>query len=95
MGSFLTRGIPMNVFEKLCMIVTIPVGALLMGLGVLGLFAGCNAHFTLPPILGFAPFLLGFAMCVCLVRYWKLGNERAKEQTRRTTAREESVGIDE
>jgi hydrogenase/urease accessory protein HupE len=72
----------MNIFEKICMVVTIPVGAIFMVLGVIGLFTGCNAHFTLPPILGAIPFFLGFAMCVCLVRYWKLGNERAKGKLR-------------
>ena len=70
----------MNVFEKLCMILTIPVGAIFMALGIFGLFMGCNAHFTLPPLLGVLPFFLGFPMCVCLVRYWKLGNERAKHK---------------
>ena len=68
----------MNVFEKLCMVLTIPVGAVFMALGAIGLFTGSNAHFTLPPILGVAPFFLGFAMCVCLVKYWRLCNEHAK-----------------
>ena len=67
----------MNMFEKICMVLTIPVGAIFMVLGIIGLFAGCNAHFTLPPILGVLPFFLGFAMFVCLVKYWKLANERA------------------
>jgi hydrogenase/urease accessory protein HupE len=68
----------MNIFEKICMVVTIPVGAIFMVLGVIGLFVGCNAHFTLPPILGVLPFFLGFAMFVCLVRYWKLCNKLSK-----------------
>ena len=50
----------MNVFEKLCMVLTIPVGAIFMVLGVIGLFTGSNAHFTLPPIFGGGSFLPRF-----------------------------------
>jgi hypothetical protein len=68
----------MNIFEKICMVLTIPVGGVFMVGGGIGLFTGCDVQITFPPILGVLLFFLGFAMCVFLVRYWKLGNERAQ-----------------
>lgn len=43
-----------------------------MILGVVGLFIGSNASFELPPVLGFLPFILGWAMCVTMIKFWKL-----------------------
>ncbi len=64
----------MSIFEKICIILAVPLGAILMILGALGLFLGCSFNFTLPPILGGVPFLVGYGICVCLVKYWKLVN---------------------
>ena len=64
----------MTTFDKACAILSIPIGAIFMVLGAIGLFTGSNAHFTLPPILGGLPFFLGWAMCVPLVKYWSMTN---------------------
>jgi len=64
----------MNLFDKICAVPTIAVGAVFMVLGAIGLFTGSNAHFTLPPILGALPFFLGWAMCVVLVKFWSQSN---------------------
>ncbi len=62
----------MSVFDKICAVPTIIAGAIFMALGVFGLIFGCAAKLTLPPILGVLPFFLGWAMCVVLIKYWKL-----------------------
>ena len=61
----------MTNFDKICAILTIPIGAFFIVIGAIGLFTGSNAHFDLPPILGFLPFLLGWSMCVTLIRFWR------------------------
>lgn len=67
----------MNVFDKICACFAIPVGAVFMLLGLVGLVSGSSAHFTLPPVLGGLPFFLGWAMCVVLVKYWRNSGRRA------------------
>ena len=69
---------PMTVFDKICAALSIAIGAIFMLMGVIGLFVGSKAHFVLPPILGGLPFLLGWGMCVPLVKYWRMSN-RAKD----------------
>ena len=69
----------MNAFDKVCAFLTIPIGAVFMVLGVIGLFTGSSAHFTLPPILGVLPFFLGWSMCVTLAKLWS-----AKPRSRET-----------
>ncbi|MCX6375597.1 MAG: hypothetical protein NTU88_06115 [Armatimonadetes bacterium] len=64
--------LPLSGFDKVCAALSIGVGVVFMGLGVIGLFIGASAHFTLPPILGALPFFLGWGMCVPLVKYWKM-----------------------
>ncbi len=64
----------MNKFDKICAVVAIPIGVVFMVLGFIGLFAGSSANFTLPPVLGFLPFLLGWAMCVTLIKFWISSN---------------------
>lgn len=65
---------PMTTFDKVCAVFAIPIGIVFMILGAVGLFAGANAHFTLPPILGGLPFFLGWGMSIPLIRYWKISN---------------------
>ena len=55
-----------------------------MILGAFGVIFGNNAHFTLPPILGGLPFFLGWAMCVGLIKYWRL-SARLKHDNRPST----------
>ena len=63
-----------NKFDKVCAVVAIPLGGVLMVLGALGLFWGCKADFSLPPFIGFLPFLAGWAMCVTVIKYWMASN---------------------
>ncbi len=64
----------MSTFDKLCAVLTIPVGFVFLILGGLGLFVGSSANFTLPPVLGGLPFFLGWAMSVTLIRFWRASN---------------------
>lgn len=68
--------VPMSTFEKLCAALAICMGAILMILGVFGLFMGASAHFTLPPLLGALPFFVGYGICVPLARYWRMSNDQ-------------------
>ena len=72
----------MTVFDKICAVPTIIVGVIFMCLGVVGLFANVNAHFTLPPIIGAIPFFVGWAMCVVLIKYWSLSNRLREAEMR-------------
>jgi hypothetical protein len=63
--------VKMTSFDKFCALLTIPIGAFFVVMGAFGLFTGSNAHFALPPVLGFLPFLLGWSMCVTLIRFWR------------------------
>jgi uncharacterized membrane protein YfcA len=63
----------MSTFDKVCACVAIPIGFVFMFLGVIGVFLGSSAHFTLPPILGGIPFFLGWAMSITLIRFWSSG----------------------
>jgi hypothetical protein len=70
---------PMTTFDKICALFSILAGALFMILGVVGFFAGARANFRLPPILGGLPFLLGWGMCIPLVRYWRMSDQNIAE----------------
>jgi hypothetical protein len=62
----------MKQFDKICAVLAIPLGLSFMVLGVVGLFAGSNFNFSLPPVIGALPFFAGWAMCVTLVRCWNI-----------------------
>lgn len=65
----------MSIFDKLCVCLTIPFGIIFIVLGIMGLFFGSQASFSLPPILGFFPFFVGWAMTVTLIKYWIQNNK--------------------
>lgn len=60
----------MNIFDKICAVAAFALGAVLLVLGVLGLFTGCNANFTLPPILGVIPAFVGWGIVKPVVVAW-------------------------
>ena len=63
-----TAGLIVNTFDKICAVVAFPVGVVFLVLGVIGVFAGCSAHFTLPPVLGVIPGFVGWGVvrAVCI-----------------------------
>jgi hypothetical protein len=68
-------GLPLiTTTEKVCAIITIPLGVLLLIQGAIGVFFGASFHYSLPPVLGFIPAIIGGNMCISIVRYWKLSN---------------------
>ncbi len=73
----------MTTFDKCCAVMTIPIGVVFMILGVMGLFAGSSANFTLPPVLGVLPFFVGWSMCVSLIRYWRSPKQQSDEEAER------------
>jgi hypothetical protein len=65
------RKTKMNIFDKICIGVAFIMGVILLGLGVLGLFEGCNAHFSLPPLWGVIPAFVGWGIVRSVIVAWK------------------------
>jgi hypothetical protein len=65
----------MNTFDKFCAGAAFLVGIVLLILGVFGLIFGCNAHFTLPPILGGIPALVGWGILRSVRVAWRIRPE--------------------
>ena len=61
----------MNAFDKSCAAVAFVLGVVLLVIGGLGLFAGCRAHFTLPPVLGVIPAFVGWGIVRAVYLAWK------------------------
>lgn len=69
----------MTRFDKVCAVLSIGVGGILMAVGAIGLFTGGEINLRLPPVLGGLPFLLGWSMCVLVIRYWRLSKDCGNE----------------
>ena len=69
----------MNFFDKFCAVFAFILGAIFLILGVIGLFVGCNAHFSLPPILGVVPALVGWGIVRPVIIAWNNSNGRIRE----------------
>jgi hypothetical protein len=63
----------MNLFDKFCAALAFVLGILLLVLGCIGLFAGCRANFSLPPVLGVVPGLVGWGILRAVFVAWKYG----------------------
>jgi hypothetical protein len=61
----------MNTFGKICACMAFVLGVVLLILGVMGAFVGCNAHFSLPPILDVVPALVGWGVVKPIIVAWK------------------------
>jgi hypothetical protein len=61
----------MNAFDKICAVFAFAFGVVMVILGVVGLFAGSNAHFSLPPILGVLPALFGWGIVRAVYFGWQ------------------------
>lgn len=66
----------MNIFDKICACLAFALGAVFIVLGILGMFTGCKANFSLPPILGAVPALVGWGIIKSIIVAWK----RPKQQ---------------
>jgi hypothetical protein len=61
----------MTLFDKICAVMSFLLGVLLLLLGVAGLFMGCNAHFTLPPVFGVLPAFVGWGIVRPIIIAWR------------------------
>ena len=61
----------MNIFDKICAVLAFALGIILLVLGAFGLFTGCRANFTLPPILGVVAALVGWGILKPIWVAWK------------------------
>ncbi|MCE5231132.1 hypothetical protein LLG95_16270 [bacterium] len=61
----------MNTFDKVCAALAFVLAILFLILGVPGAFVGCRANFTLPPILGVLPALIGWGIIRSVRVAWK------------------------
>jgi uncharacterized membrane protein HdeD (DUF308 family) len=60
----------MNAFDKLCAADAFLLGIVLLVLGVIGLFAGCRAQFSLPLVLGAVPAFVGWGIVRAVYFAW-------------------------
>lgn len=58
-------------FDKFCAVLATILAVPLLILGIIGLFIGCSANFTLPPILGVIPALVGWGIVRGIVVAWR------------------------
>lgn len=61
----------LSAFEKLCAGMAFVLAIALVVLGFIGTFAGCSAHFTLPPILGVIPAFVGWGIIRSVRIAWR------------------------
>jgi hypothetical protein len=69
-----TRQIRLNAFDKFCAAIGFVFGLLFLLLGALGLFMGCTAYITLPPVLGVIPAFAGWGIIRAVYVAWKMTN---------------------
>jgi hypothetical protein len=62
-------------FNKVCASLAFALGIVLLVLGVIGLFIGCRAQFTLPPLLGALPAFVGWGIVRAVYLVWKLPSQ--------------------
>ncbi len=62
----------MNVFDKICAVFAFALGIVLVVLGILGVFAGVRASFTLPPVLGLLPAFAGWGIVRSVYFAWRV-----------------------
>jgi hypothetical protein len=63
--------IRLNSFDKFCAALAIVLAVLLLLLGLIGVFTSSSANFTLPPILGGLPALIGWGIIRSVVVAWR------------------------
>ena len=61
----------MNLFDKGCATFSFLLGVALLLLGGFGLFLGCNANFSLPPVAGVIPAFIGWGIVRPIFIAWR------------------------
>ena len=56
------RGPRLGAFDKFCAVLAAVLGVVLVIMGMFGLFIGVSASFSLPPILGLLPTIVGWGI---------------------------------
>ncbi|MFG0334281.1 MAG: hypothetical protein ACF8TS_13025 [Maioricimonas sp. JB049] len=69
----------MNAFDRFCSMMAFLLGIVLLILGAIGLFAGCSAHFTLPPVFGVFPAFIGWGVVRAVYVAWNVPQERDED----------------
>ena len=62
----------MSAFDRFCGAIACLLGVALLVLGGLGLFVGCSANFTLPPVLGVVPAFVGWGIIRAVRVAWSV-----------------------
>lgn len=62
----------MNLFDKSCAVLAFVLAIALGLLGVIGLFSGCRAQFSLPPVLGALPAFIAWGIIRAVVVAWRI-----------------------
>ncbi len=62
----------MSGFDRFCAVLAAGLGALLLLMGVFGLFAGIRANFSLPPVLGLFPAFVGWGVIRSVMLAWNV-----------------------
>lgn len=75
----------MNPFDKFCAVLAFPLGVILVLLGAVGLFVGCSAQFTLPPVLGVLPALVGWGILRAIWWGWSARSNRYVTENARSS----------
>jgi formate/nitrite transporter FocA (FNT family) len=74
------RPIKLNSFDKFCATIGFAMGLVLLILGAVGLFMGCTAYFTLPPVFGVIPAFAGWGITRGIYVAWKMTNRSGANQ---------------
>lgn len=82
----------MNVFDKICAVLAFILGIILILLGAVGLFTGCKANFSLPPILGVIPALVGWGIIKAILVAWRSPRKKMVLGTGMSMANENTGG---
>ncbi len=68
----------MNLLDRICAVPAFALGLAFLLLGGIGLFAGCKANFSLPPVLGGLPALVGWGILRPIWIAWRVRREDRK-----------------
>ncbi len=69
----------MTTFDGICAGAGAVLGVVLLLLGVLGLFAGCQAQFSLPPVLGALPAFIGWGILKAVKVAWNTSPDKPRQ----------------